>query len=159
MLYEDLNTVAMISCCVARHNVCSTCHGSPSLSHDYHDNIFGGRKVFAVCIFTWVVSVITMLPDFMGVSCHFFLKLCLKWCKKYVLRSLPPSNKLWKRQIWPKFCLKMKFISNGLLIGVNIIRTRIKLVIDSIDACNQYGLRLPFNSGHIDFSCKFWSYF
>ena len=53
----------------------------------------------------------------------------------------------------------MKFISNGLLIGVNIIRTRIKLVIDSIDACNQYGLLLPFNSSHIDFPCKFWSYF
>ena len=65
--YVDFNTIAMIACCVAKHNLCSTCGGA-SLSHDKHDKIFGGKKVYLVCLLIWVVSFLTLLPDIMGVS-------------------------------------------------------------------------------------------
>jgi len=64
--YVDFNTIAMISCCVARHNVCNTCTGV-SLAHDTHDKLFGGKRVYLVCGYIWVVSILTILPDVMGV--------------------------------------------------------------------------------------------
>jgi len=64
VLYVDINTVALISCSVARHNLCSTCQGA-SLSHDGHDNIFGGKKVYLTCVYIWIISALTMLPEFM----------------------------------------------------------------------------------------------
>ena len=67
VLYVDINTIAMISCCVARHNLCSTCKGA-SLSHDDHDRLFGGKRVYLVCLFVWVVSMFMILPDIIGVS-------------------------------------------------------------------------------------------
>ena len=65
--YVDFNTIAMIACCVAKHNLCGTCGGA-SLSHDEHDKIFGGKKVYLVCLLIWVVSFLTLLPDIMGVG-------------------------------------------------------------------------------------------
>jgi hypothetical protein len=69
--YVDFNTIAMIACCVAKHNLCGTCGGA-SLSHDKHDKIFGGKKVYLVCILIWVVSFLTILPDVMGVRYPYF---------------------------------------------------------------------------------------
>eukprot|EP00092_Neocalanus_flemingeri_P022810 GFUD01024734.1.p1 GENE.GFUD01024734.1~~GFUD01024734.1.p1 ORF type:complete len:384 (-),score=51.37 GFUD01024734.1:73-1191(-) len=65
--YVDCNTIAMISCCVARHNLCRQCGGA-SLSHDDHDKIFGGKRVYLVCLAIWVVSFLTILPEVMGYS-------------------------------------------------------------------------------------------
>jgi hypothetical protein len=64
--YVEFNTKDMIACCVAKHNLCSTCGGA-SLSHDEHDKIFGGKKVYLVCILIWAASFFTILPDVMGV--------------------------------------------------------------------------------------------
>merc|ERR1719450_919159 len=69
VLFVDLNTVALIACCVARHNVSISCE-RPPLSHDYHDNLFGGKKVYLACIYTWIISFFTMLPDFMWGQTH-----------------------------------------------------------------------------------------
>eukprot|EP00092_Neocalanus_flemingeri_P067783 GFUD01082776.1.p1 GENE.GFUD01082776.1~~GFUD01082776.1.p1 ORF type:complete len:360 (-),score=57.67 GFUD01082776.1:168-1190(-) len=65
--YVDFNTIAMISCCVARHNLCRQCGGA-SLSHDDHDRIFGGKRVYLVCLAIWVLSFLNILPDVMGVT-------------------------------------------------------------------------------------------
>ena len=70
--YVDFNTIAMIACCVAKHNLCGTCGGA-SLSHDKHDKIFGGKKVYLVCLLIWVVSFLTIMPDVMGVGPRFTL--------------------------------------------------------------------------------------
>jgi hypothetical protein len=83
--YVDFNTIAMIACCVAKHNLCSTCGGA-SLSHDKHDKIFGGKKVYLVCLLIWVVSFLTILPDVMGVGkCITF-----STCKIFVNRLQVP---------------------------------------------------------------------
>merc|ERR1712013_677804 len=63
--YLSYNTVAMISCCVARHNICTTCSGV-SLAHDDHDQMFGGRRVYLVCAYIWLVTFLTILPDIIG---------------------------------------------------------------------------------------------
>ena len=73
--YVDFNTIAMIACCVAKHNLCGTCGGA-SLSHDKHDKIFGGKKVYLVCLLIWVVSFLTILPDVMGVGIDNILSIC-----------------------------------------------------------------------------------
>eukprot|EP00092_Neocalanus_flemingeri_P039517 GFUD01043031.1.p1 GENE.GFUD01043031.1~~GFUD01043031.1.p1 ORF type:complete len:411 (+),score=72.90 GFUD01043031.1:145-1377(+) len=65
--YVDFNTIAMISCCVARQNLCRQCAGA-SLTHDDHDKIFGGKRVYLVCLAIWVVSFLTILPEVMGYS-------------------------------------------------------------------------------------------
>ena len=52
----------MIACSVARHNLCARC-GAASHSHDQHDRIFGGKKVYVVCLLIWVVSFLTILPE------------------------------------------------------------------------------------------------
>jgi len=67
VIYVDFYTVAMISCCVARHNICATCRGV-SLNHDSHDKLFGGKKVYLVCVYIWMASILTVLPDSIGVS-------------------------------------------------------------------------------------------
>lgn len=64
--YVDFNTIAMIACSVARHNLCRECCGS--LSHDTHDKIFGGRRVYLVCLAIWMVSLAIILPDITGGS-------------------------------------------------------------------------------------------
>jgi len=61
-MFLSHTTTSMISCCVARHNICSTCSGV-SLSHDTHDKIFGGRKVYLVCAYIWLVTILTLIPD------------------------------------------------------------------------------------------------
>jgi len=58
----DFNTIAMISCCVARHNLCRVCSGV-SLAHDDHDKIFGGWRVYLVCGYIWLVTILTILSD------------------------------------------------------------------------------------------------
>jgi len=65
VIYVDFYTVAMISCCVARHNICATCRGV-SLNHDSHDKLFGGKKVYLVCLYIWMASILTVLPDIIG---------------------------------------------------------------------------------------------
>jgi len=60
----------MIACCVARHNLCSTCGGA-SLTHDLHDKIFGGKRVYGVCLLIWVISFLTILPEVRGITGHF----------------------------------------------------------------------------------------
>ena len=47
----------------------SRCEGS--LNHDSHDLVFGGKRIYLVCFFIWLVSFATILPDVVGVS--FFL--------------------------------------------------------------------------------------
>ena len=44
----------------------SQCNGS-SIHHDQHDAIFGGRRIYLICLGTWVVSFLTLMPDIMGV--------------------------------------------------------------------------------------------
>ena len=61
-MFLSHTTTSMISCCVARHNICNTCSGV-SLSHDTHDKIFGGRKVYLVCAYIWLVTILTLIPD------------------------------------------------------------------------------------------------
>jgi len=65
VFYVDFYTVAMISCCVARHNICATCRGV-SLIHDSHDKLFGGKRVYLVCVYIWMASILTVLPDIIG---------------------------------------------------------------------------------------------
>ena len=76
--HVDFNTIAMIACCVARHNMCRQC-GEASLSHDDHDKIFGGKRVYFVCLGIWVVSFLTILPDGMGVGFISFNLMILLW--------------------------------------------------------------------------------
>jgi len=64
--YVDFNTIAMIACCVARHNLCRECGGS--LSHDSHDKIFGGWRVYLVCLAIWIVSLAIIIPDITGTT-------------------------------------------------------------------------------------------
>jgi len=72
VIYVDFYTVAMISCCVARHNICATCRGV-SLNHDSHDKLFGGKKVYLVCVYIWMASILTVLPDIIGAPGSFSL--------------------------------------------------------------------------------------
>merc|ERR1712224_181109 len=52
--HADFNTVAMIACCVARQNMCRKCVGvGNSLRHDQHDALFGGRKIYFICLLIW----------------------------------------------------------------------------------------------------------
>jgi len=63
--YTDFTNIAVISCCVARQTLCKLCDGS-IVNHDKHDKIFGGRRIYLVCIGTWVVSLLVLLPDIRG---------------------------------------------------------------------------------------------
>ena len=85
--YTDFNTIAVISCCVARqtlcrwglplrqhktllhhHCTCRECSGNNNFQHDHHDRIFGGRRIYLVCLATWLVSAGILFPDIIGVS-------------------------------------------------------------------------------------------
>ena len=68
----DFNTIAMISCCVARHNLCRVCSGV-SLAHDDHDKIFGGWRVYLVCGYIWVVTILTILSDIIKVGTNYVI--------------------------------------------------------------------------------------
>ena len=83
--YTDFNTIAVISCCVARQTLCRSaqsranigddciilgfreCSGN-NFEHDEHDRLFGGRKIYLVCLSTWLVSAGVLFPDIIGVS-------------------------------------------------------------------------------------------
>merc|ERR1712179_50662 len=64
--YVDFNTITMIACSVARHNLCKICGGS--LSHYSHDKIFGGKRVYLVCLAIWIVSLAIIMPDITGTT-------------------------------------------------------------------------------------------
>lgn len=68
--YTDFNTIAVISCCVARQTLCRECCGN-NFQHDDHDRIFGGRKIYLVCLSTWLVSAAILLPDIIGWTGYF----------------------------------------------------------------------------------------
>jgi len=38
-----------------------------SLSHDEHDPVFGGKKVYIACLATWLSAFLALLPDIIGV--------------------------------------------------------------------------------------------
>ena len=84
--YTDFNTITIISCCIARQLLCRLdhhnndayliymngfifreCSGSP-LTHDQHDAIFGGKRVYLVCLAAWIVSTLVLWPDISGVG-------------------------------------------------------------------------------------------
>ena len=44
----------------------SQCDGT-TMNHDQHDVIFGGRRIYLICLGTWFISILTLLPDIMGV--------------------------------------------------------------------------------------------
>ena len=52
------------------------------MSHDSHDKIFGGKRVYLLCLAIWVVSLATILPDVTGVSLESFIPL-------HILNSRP----------------------------------------------------------------------
>jgi len=64
--YTDFNTIAVISCCVARQTLCRECSGNNNFQHDHHDRIFGGRRIYLVCLATWLVSAGILFPDIIG---------------------------------------------------------------------------------------------
>ena len=51
------------------HYISRECSGN-NFQHDDHDRIFGGRKIYLVCLATWLVSAGILLPDIIGVSQH-----------------------------------------------------------------------------------------
>lgn len=63
--YADFNNIAFIACCVARQNLCGKCVGR-ILSHDEHDPVFGGKKVYIACLATWLSAFLALLPDIIG---------------------------------------------------------------------------------------------
>jgi len=68
--YADFNTIAVIACCVARQNLCRRCEENRS-SHDEHDLIFGGKRVYLVCIGIWVTSFVVLLHPILGITERF----------------------------------------------------------------------------------------
>jgi len=65
-----MNTIVVIACYVARRHLCSLCTGSTH-QHDQHDLLFGGYRVHAVCIATWLYSLAILTPIFTGASATF----------------------------------------------------------------------------------------
>ena len=55
-------------------NICfRKCNGTIT-DHDSHDILFGGRKVYLACLGLWVVSLMVLLPDIMGVRFRRIIK-------------------------------------------------------------------------------------
>ena len=83
--YADFNTIAVISCCVARQTLCRQCEQSP-MTHDDHDKIFGGRRIYLVCLGTWLVSALLQLPNSSGRTGTF------AWTHAYGCDPVPFDN-------------------------------------------------------------------
>ena len=38
------------------------------MNHDSHDPLFGGRRIYVVCLAIWLVAFLVLLPDIRGVG-------------------------------------------------------------------------------------------
>ena len=49
------------------------CAGN-GLRHDDHDPIFGGKRVYIVCVAIWVVALLARLPDILEAGSSYFVE-------------------------------------------------------------------------------------
>jgi len=86
IVYAEFNTLPLVACCVARHNMFRETSGA-TFTQDTQDKIFGGTRVFIVCLAIWFLSAFSVLPDFIVIreynNCAWWLQLYLLTQKRF----------------------------------------------------------------------------
>jgi hypothetical protein len=66
--FADFTSLGVISVCVYSHKTCRTCHDTGTITaHQHHDRIFGGRRIFGVCLLIWVFAFLYIALDIFNV--------------------------------------------------------------------------------------------